>query len=312
MPLRWYDEATFVSNTMTPPRILPALLLTAIAALPSEAPLFSFAVLADVQYADKDTAGAREYRASLDKLRRTVVEVNAARPAFVVQLGDLIDAGADNLERILPVWNSLDASRYHVLGNHDFALPRGELLGRLGMDRAWYDFAHSGWRFVVLDGMDVSVPGTEPGGGARRQAEEMLAQLRRDKRPNAQAWNGAVSPEQMDWLRGVLDDACGKRQRVMVFCHFPVLAAQSTPQHLLWNADRVVQVLSESASVAAFLNGHDHRGGYAERGGIHFVTLPGLVESGATLSWTLIDVYGDRLEFRGRGGAPSRNLGLRR
>jgi hypothetical protein len=38
-------------------------------------PVLSFGVLADVQYAGQDTANSREYRRSLDKLRRAAVTV---------------------------------------------------------------------------------------------------------------------------------------------------------------------------------------------------------------------------------------------
>ncbi len=275
------------------------------------APEFTFAVLTDIQYAAKDPAGARDYRASLEKLRTAVEAVNAARPAFVIQLGDLIDGGADNLGRILAVWNTLKAPRYSVLGNHDFALPRAQLLPKLGMAQAYYDFSRPGWRLVVLDGMDISVPGREKGTPAHQLAAQTLAALQQNGKPNAQEWNGAISGTQRRWLHRILEDAAAKKERVIVFCHFPVLAEASTPQHLLWNAGDIVAELDRFPNVAAFINGHDHRGGYARGGtGIHYVTLPGMVESGARNSWTLVDVYNDRLDLRGAGTAPSRTLSL--
>jgi len=38
------------------------------------------------------------------------------------------------------------------------------------------------------------------------------------------------------------------------------------------------------------------------------VTFPGMVESGVKNSYTIVDVYNDRLELRGLGTAPSRTL----
>src|SRR6476469_3407565 len=100
---------------------------------------FSFAVLADVQYADKDTAGGRSYRRSLARLEEVAAGINTERPAFVVNLGDLIDAApVDNLTRGLDALRLIQAPIHHVLGNHDFSLPRRVLLHDLGMPRAYY------------------------------------------------------------------------------------------------------------------------------------------------------------------------------
>jgi hypothetical protein len=98
---------------------------------------------------------------------------------------------------------------------------------------------------------------------------------------------------------------------VMLFCHAPILEAASTPQHLLWNDQQVLRTIEQHRSVAAWVNGHDHRGGYALRGGIHHVTLEGMVESGAEDCFGFVDVYPDRLVLRGTGGLTSRTLPLR-
>ena len=56
--------------TFGPFRLLATLatVLASGGALAQDAPRFSFAVLADIQYADKDAAGRRAYRDSLRKL----------------------------------------------------------------------------------------------------------------------------------------------------------------------------------------------------------------------------------------------------
>jgi manganese-dependent ADP-ribose/CDP-alcohol diphosphatase len=128
--------------------------------------------------------------------------------------------------------------------------------------------------------------------------------------PNAQDWNGAIGKTQMNWLRRVLREAAERQERALVFCHFPVLREASTPQHLLWNSDEILAILEESGVVAAWMNGHDHNGGYAERHGIHHVTFPGMVESAVANSYTLVDVFDNRLELHGTGTAPSRTLSL--
>ena len=269
----------------------------------SERPLFSFGVLTDIQYADKDTAGQREYRKSLEKLQACVAELRSEKLAFVIQLGDLVDGGRENLDRILPVFNRMVAPRRHVLGNHDFSAARGIVLKRLGLRSAYYQFLVKGWRFVVLDGMDLSVAGGwRESSSHHRLGGEMLTGLQQAREPNANAWNGAVGQQQSAWLRRTLQEATVRRERAVVFCHFPVLAASCRPDHLLWNHQEIVRVLDSGRSVVAYLSGHDHRGGYAARNGVHYLTLPGMVESPAEQACNVIDVHEDRMVVRTKPG----------
>jgi hypothetical protein len=267
---------------------------------------FSFAVTADVQYADRPPAGRRDYRASAEKLERFAAAVNAGKPAFAIQLGDLIDGGEANLGRILAIYNRIEVPRRHVLGNHDGVLPTAELLKRLGMKSAWYTFAKRGWRFAVLDSMAVSGAGprSTPAGVV------LLEELKRARAKNAVEWNGALGEAQLRWLESTLASADRSGERVMVFCHAPVLAAASTPQHLLWDHEAALRILESHRSAAAWISGHDHHGGYALSRGIHHVTLEGMVESGGQDSFGFVEVYPDRLVIRGSGTLTSRTLPL--
>jgi 3',5'-cyclic AMP phosphodiesterase CpdA len=268
-------------------------------------PRFSFGVLADIQYADKDPAGQREYRKSMDKLQACVADLRSEKLEFVIQLGDLVDGGLDNLDRILPVFNQIAAPRRHVLGNHDFSAGRGIVLKRLGLRRAYYQFRVKGWRFVVLDGMDLSVAGGWPESSAHyRLGRKMLDELQQRREPNANTWNGAVGDNERAWLRQTLQQATARGERVVVVCHFPALAASCRPDHLLWDHREIVRVLDSERSVVAYLSGHDHRGGYAAQNGIHYLTLPGMVEAPAGQACKVVDVYDDRLVVRTKAGKP--------
>jgi manganese-dependent ADP-ribose/CDP-alcohol diphosphatase len=271
-------------------------------------PLFSFAVLTDIHFADQPPVGKRDYRGSWERLARSVEAINAAKPAFTIQLGDLVDAGQYSMSRILPLYEALNMRRYHVLGNHDFPNGRAELMRRLGMDASWYDFAIDRWRFVVADAMDISVAGRDEGTKEHALGVAMLGDLHARHARNAQDWNGGLGAPQIKWLRDVLRRAKARQERVIVFCHLPALAESSTEQHVAWNCADIRAAVEESGVVKAYLNGHDHNGGYAEHGGVHYVTFPGMVESGVKNSYTLVDVFNDRLELRGFGTAPSRTL----
>lgn len=275
-------------------------------------PILSFAVVTDVHFADLPSKNKRDYRGSWERMARIVDAVNKAKPAFTIQLGDLVDNDRSSLSRILPVYDSIHSPRYHLLGNHDFPNSRGEVLQQLGLKSSWYDFALDRWRFVILDGMDLSVAAWPEGSPQYAAGAAKLSELRARRAANAQNWNGGLGDVQLSWLRGVLGRAREDRERVIVFCHLPALAESSTPQHVAWNCDEFRAILDDSRTVQAYLNGHDHNGGYAEQNGIHYVTFPGMVESGTANSFTLVDVFDDRLELRGTGTAPSRTLALNR
>jgi hypothetical protein len=272
--------------------------------------LAGIALAQDTKY--QPAAGPREYRQSIDKLYQCASALRSEKTSFVIQLGDLIDGGLDNLNRILPVFEKIQGSRYSVLGNHDFSAGRDVLLKRLSMPAANYDFGVHGWRFVVLDGMQQSVGGGWPQSDPHyRAGRETLDRLEAERAINAKDWDGALGPQQREWLHGVLAKAAQNRERAIVFCHFPVLAESCRPEHLLWDHRQVLDILESAPALIAYMNGHDHRGGYAEKGGIHYVTFSAMVEHDAAHSCNVVDVYPDRLVLRNAGSAQSRQLKIR-
>lgn len=291
---------------------------------PGETPSFSFGLVADAQYADVPTAGSRHYRASPGKLESAVEHFNAAGVAFVAHLGDLIDRDFESFAPMLSRLDKLAAPRQIVLGNHDYSIAgpdKAKLLGTLGLAGTYYDFEHGGWRFVVLDGNDVGFP-ANAGDPAKptdsdsaldaeefRQALAMQQKVRDAGRPNGHVWNGGVGDEQMAWFDKTLADAAAKNQRAVVFCHFPIVPEPFGSN--LWNDRDVLAVLNKHACVAAYVNGHHHAGNYEQRGGIHFLTAQGMVETADTTAFAVVEVYADRLEVIGHGREPSRTLRLR-
>ena len=239
-------------------------------------PAVRFAVISDIQYADQNTAGRREYRASLAKTEAAAAMLGSERAEFSVHLGDLVDGGAENADRILPAFRKLPRPQYPVLGNHDFFGDRPAVLRKFGLAEPYYRFGVGEWDFVVLDGMNVSVRGGWPEDSANyKEGVERLAALKRQGARNAQEWNGAVGETQREWLKRTLATSAAQNRRAIVFCHFPTLAGASRPDHLLWDHGDVLSVLASERSVAAYVCGHDHLGGYAQQGRIHHITLPG-------------------------------------
>ena len=267
--------------------------------------LFEFGLVADIQYASKADVGQRSYRASIAKLRPCVAEFNREPLAFAVSLGDLIDGNGEaslaDLRAVLDTLKPLVFPMRHVIGNHCLAVERPQLLSELALSSAYYTFARPGWRFIVLDGMDVSSK-TPPGSP---EAAEYADYLKVNS--GLASYNGAVGKRQLAWLRSALSDSRLAGERVVLFVHHPLLEASSDPGLLLWNAAEVRQLLEESGNVVACFNGHDHRGGYGQKSGIHYVTLAGMVEA-ANPTYALARVYPDRITLAGRGAMPSRVL----
>src|SRR5690606_36367369 len=92
-----------------------------------ELPLIRFGIIADVQYADQEDAGSRNYRGSIDKLAEAVQTFNGRDLEFVINLGDFIDKGSSSFDTLLSITNRLNMPLYHVLGNHDFTVSEDPL-----------------------------------------------------------------------------------------------------------------------------------------------------------------------------------------
>jgi 3',5'-cyclic AMP phosphodiesterase CpdA len=239
---------------------------------------FAFAVVSDIQYADKETAGARRYRESLTRLEECAAAILERKPDFLIQLGDLVDAGPEaHLDAVLGVLARAQVPIYHVVGNHCLTLGREPLLKRLGLTRAYYDFTRPGapgWRFVVLDGNE---------GGY-----------------------GVISPGQLDWFRTVLSDARRRSERVLCFCHFPLI--ESAAGARMGDARPVLEILDAHPCVVAWFAGHEHAGGYAIRNGVHHVTLRGMVEASARNAYAVVELQADGIRETGIGEEPSRRM----
>ena len=287
-------------------------ILLAEAAPPAAKPLLTFGVVTDVQYADAPTQGKRQFRESLPKLERCVADFNKLRPDFVIHIGDTVNEGFASYDAVMPLFEKLSMPRYMVLGNHDVAVEvdsKAKILARLGLDKletgkGYYDFARAGWRFVALNGNDVSIVGNAAGSQERKAAESVVADLKKKGAKNTGVHNGAVGPQQLAWLKETLAKADAAGERAVVFCHFPVYPPGGSN---LWNDTEIVGVLETHKCVAAFFCGHVHGGGYAQKGGIHYVNFKGMVEADPT-AYALVEVFPDGLKVTGFGTEKSREL----
>lgn len=198
---------------------------------------------------------------------------------------------------------------YHCLGNHDLNLPRQEVVEALRSPAPYFSASlPRGWRLVVLDTTDLNprylMPGSE--GHSEGLAFFEAAAPSRLLTP----WGGGIGSEQMDWLRGTLEEAERNGQRVLVASHCALHPGAAREGFCAWNAEEVAELLEASKAVAICVAGHDHTGGYYTSSGLtHFVTLEAMLEAPqGSNAFCFLEVWPHHVEVRGVGAATSRRL----
>ena len=278
-----------------------------------EPPLFTFGAVADAQFADAPPKGTRFYKKSPAKLAAAVKELNRRKPDFSVHLGDFIDRDFKSFDTMVPIWKKLEAPGWHILGNHDFNVKdwwKALVVKKLGLDKigpgkGYYAFSHKGWRFIFLDGNALSLQRFPKGSPGWKKAQARLEELKKRKAPNAMPWNGALGKDQWAWMVKELDRAAGKKERVILFSHYPVYPFNV---HNQWDDREIVKLLDGRENVFAWIDGHNHAGNYGFHGGVHYLNLPGMVETEKTTAYAFVEVHEDFLKIEGYGRTPSRRL----
>jgi hypothetical protein len=272
-------------------------------------PLFSFGVIADAQYCDCEPAIGRYYRNSTQKLADALQSLHQHELAFILDLGDLIDRDFQSFDDILKVYEQSKFRVYRTLGNHDFSVAdaqKSRVANRLGLDQAaYYDFVYLGWRFIILNGNEISTYAHPEGSAEVKAAAEKLAKMERNGAVNARPWNGGISQQQLAWLESKLEAAQQEKQRVIISNHFPVYPEDS---HNLWNDREVVNLLTRFPQVVAYFNGHNHAGNYGQKEHVHFLNFTGMVETEGQNTFAAVEVYPDHLKVRGYGREGSRKM----
>lgn len=274
-----------------------------------EKPLFSVGLIADAQYTDAEPGGIRYYRNSIAKLATAVKDINADQVDFSIHLGDLIDREFSSFDDILEPLRELKNPVYQILGNHDFAVSedkKPEVAGKIGIKETYYAFSKSGFRFIFLDGTELSTFAHPEGSPIHQEATAMLTEFQAKKRKNAQDWNSAIGPKQVAWLKKQLAQTAKADEKAIVSCHYPILPDNV---HNLWNDQEMLTLMGQhSNTVIAWLNGHNHAGNYEQHNGVHYVTVQGMVDTADTNAYATLDVLPNALRIRGHGRVPSRLL----
>jgi serine/threonine-protein phosphatase CPPED1 len=180
-----------------------------------------------------------------------VEQINLLQPAFVISVGDLIEGYTKDAAKLAVEWkefqgytSKLQMPFFYVPGNHDVANPI--------QTKEWSErFGRRYYHFVYRDVLFLAVASDDP-------AES------NDKGENQK---GKLSPEQIDYFRGVLKENAGVRWTV-VCVHKP-----------LWSQDNLasngwldLEKLLEGRNYTVFA-GHIHRYQKFVRQGMNYYQL---------------------------------------
>lgn len=165
------------------------------------------------------------------------------------------------------------------------------------------------WRIIVLDTVDVSVD-REESHSNHALAIEWLKENRH--RANAVEWNGGIGPEQLHWLKNVLEET-KKEERLAIVCgHIPIVSGTKSEQHTVWDSDVIVELFAAfQTTVKAYFAGHYHEGCYAFKDNIHYVTFEAVLDADHDDgSCGVVLLHKDHIKVEGNGTMTSRTLVL--
>lgn len=304
----------------------------------------SFGLIADLHFLDaengKNFAGTkiRRFRQSHTMLQQADAMFHANSTDFNIQLGDLLDGSAHSrgirdlcLDEIFQVTRQSASPWHFLLGNHEcYNFTRDEMKEHFvpsthqsmcSPSRLYYDFSPKpGYRCICLDGYEIctmraSTPENQDfadklivaknhnyAAGSNDWFKDLPADMKRYV-----PFNGTISNSQLHWLRETLRDAEKAQEKCVIFCHMPVYAPASQEQNVMWTCEEVLEALHSvtAGTVLAYINGHDHDGGYAvDSRGIHHITPPAPIECDeGEVSYGVMKVDADfslRLEWVGK------------
>ena len=245
-----------------------------------------------------------------------------------------IDPGHEALDHVVEALSVYDQGTIlHAYGNHClYACDRPHLQKNLGIPFVqepcgelvgYYSHVHGGVRFIVVDSYDVAkMKRCSETSRKHRQAVEILQRENPNYSENENspaglehlqrrfvAFNGAVGPIQLEWLRNELTQAQQSNEKVIILSHQPILPESTSTTCLMWNYHEVLDVLREfSTVVVASFSGHAHKGGYSrdDESGIHFRVFEASLENpDPHKTYAMVDFYEDRVVIRGFGNCES-------
>ena len=253
--------------------------------------------------------GAKVNRPVHERLAAAVILINALKPAFVIDTGDVAthpvyEANERNLaelEEYKQYVSKLKRPLYVVPGNHDIGyFDPGDTTW--GDDNPWGTYKELAAAFKRTIGpLDQSF----------RWEDVRFVLL--NNNPGITHGPGMLSPEQLRWIEAELEQG----ELTFIFCHVEVL---ENGVGAVWGeSSKALTALCEKYGVPAVAYGHKHRTHVAPLNGTQYIMCPSLKVPGqqGILQWRifrgrfelwLYDVFSGDGERLGRYPYPKRDV----
>lgn len=244
-----------------------------------------FGIITDLHYADRETVGTRYYSQSIMKMEEAFSVFRKSKVDFIIELGDFKDMGVTPdkdktlsfLKSVESVFQSAGIPAYHVLGNHDMDnISKDDFLSTTSNPgdanaKAYYSFTVKGVKCIVLDA-NYNEDGSHYDCGNFD-------------------WTYAMVPnEEIEWLKKELNEG---NEDIIVFIH--QLLSKSAPACVcVQNASEIRSLFESNSRVKVVFQGHHHEGHYEEINGIHYITIPGMIEGESPENNTYVVVELDK------------------
>jgi len=271
------------------------------------APKLRIGLIADPQYADKDSKGSRFYRNSLLKLDTATQVINEERADLTVVLGDLVDAGIKDLIPVKQRLALLKSPVYNIMGNHDFVDVKdgNQLYRELAMSAPYYTVQKDNWIFILLNTNELSEYATKVGSPEHTEWQKMNEGLKMAKRENAQPWSGGIGNRQLQWMEKQIRNAQEKSKDVIIFTHHPLYPENGLEA---LNNREILSIIEKYGNVRAVISGHHHEGNFGIYKGVPIITLEGMIETADKNSYGILDLSPGKMELKGYGRMTSRTF----
>ena len=228
---------------------------------------FTFGVFSDL------TGGERP-----EIFKIAVAQLNLLRSELIINVGDLIEGGTDDLAEIDAQWNSFDeradratAPIFYVGGNHDLT---GEVLQQVWderLGRRYYHFVYKDVLFLVLDTEDNTPERAREVFEIRKRAlervkaegMEVFEETEYAHLPEQTA--GSITAEQSDYFRRVISENPNVRW-TFLFMHKAPWQREDEA-----NFAAIEQALADRPYT--LFNGHVHTYEYLKRHGRDYIRL---------------------------------------
>jgi hypothetical protein len=226
---------------------------TARAGQPDLRPTCTIGLIADPHHGLAPDAAAR--------LDAFMAAVHDRKPDLLLQMGDFCHPprAVQSAAAFLRAFEAFRGPRYHVVGNHDLDLARSkrEILDVWGAEKSFYSFDHGGFHFAVLDCNFVR--------NSNGKDVDWSQQHR---------YEGRVSADQVDWLKGDLDRTSLPTVIVSHQGFGPKSAGGVVP-----NGEEIRAVIAaankrqKGAKVVLCMHGHNHMDGATTVDGVHYLQI---------------------------------------